>query len=299
MNRNYLILVGLFLILGPACAKSADEPASDVSTYSVARFSTIPFTEGGVREKLDTAFSGIDGYKGIFVGYHSYCIEVFYDSQLITDSSVFSTKIEKHGYPVIDTELLTSKEGSEDLKYKQEQAAVYIAKIGNVYLTRADLNLGLETITGQYKKQHGEDFFTTPDGKLVYQDIKGEILTALIDDTIWIAEMDRRGYSLSRAELDARYVEVVRKNKMSSEEELKNMINSSGYNYDYFKLKNVNLIKIDAFVEDTFFLENQTPDEQKDLRQKAYEHARDRSKIVFFDRELDGFYVERDCGCDD
>lgn len=301
-----LILVVIMIITFNSCSGNGSYEPQNISSSSVLRFRTELIGEPGIQEYLTAAFSGVQGCNGAFVGYHSSTIDVYFDENVSTDFDAIEKIVAGKKLVVKSKIIVSSEEMAAERLEKQKEAEKYIGCIvgsnGQVraYLLREHLELGISTMVNQYKKQYGEDFFQTSEGKSVYNEILGTVLVDLVDDAIWYAQMKNSSFDITRDEFDRLYTEkVVRRNNLSSEEELQQMINSSGYNYEYFKLRNSNMIYIHAFMEDSGYSDGIEGKDLEKRRDEVFKKFLAEAQIEFFDPQLDAFYVERDCGCDE
>jgi parvulin-like peptidyl-prolyl isomerase len=194
--------------------------------------------------------------------------------------------ITQSGYPAKNVKVFSAEEIKKERDLAASKSKFYIASVSGYDIARADFDMEMIAARKKYRKDYGEDLFTTAKGKALERRLQGQILSRLIEQGTLLQEINRSGYRLDdgayKVELDA----YIAKNG-KSEQALQQAVKDAGYGYDYFRKRFEMGVLINRFIDEKVLAGATTPDEKQRAFTTWFNNARSKAEVAYYDKNLE------------
>ena len=137
----------------------------------------------------------------------------------------------------------------------------------------------------KFKKNYGDQLFTTPQGQALETRLKAQVVGRLIDEGILLQAINRSGYKLDEDAIKTELVKYLEKNG-KNKKEFQQSLEESGYNYGYFIRKLETGLLINRFLDEKIMAGASTPYEKQRLFTSWFNNSKTLSEIVYYDKDV-------------
>lgn len=235
---------------------------------------------------IKSSLSGLKGIRGVLVNLAAGQAEVYYDTSQLENVNQIASAITASGYPAKITGILGSDQIKKERKLAAERSLHFIASVGEWDISRKDYNAELEHAKTRYARVYGDAVFSTTQGKQLMDNLKAQIVSRLIEEGIQIQEIQKAGFTVDAATVDADFNNFL-KQKGIELEKFKADLKENGYAFEYFLKKFENRVLIDSYLNEKI-LNGLTHTLEKQRRYATwFNNAKLLAKTVYYDKELE------------
>ena len=253
---------------------------------SKAVFKVDNMSCSGCISTIKGSLSGFQGIEEVLVDLGSGKAEVYYRKESGADVAKMAEAITQSGYPAKTIKVFSAEEIKKERDLAASKSKYYIASVSGYDIARADFDMEMNAARKKYRKDYGEDLFSTPRGQTLERRLQGQILSRLIEQGTLLQEINRSGYRLDdgtfKTELDA-YIEKNGK----SEQALQQAVKDAGYGYDYFRKRFEMGVLINRFIDEKVLAGATTPDEKQQAFTTWFNNARTKAEVAYYDKNLE------------
>lgn len=288
-----IVAVFIFLALPQSAEASEGSRTTEIiSSGDPATFSKLVLNTQGLScsscvEDITGALADVNGVGDVNVNLQTNEVTVFYDPGVVKDVNVIPSTVTNIGYTSRIINNLDKEDIAEQQREKQTQSRFYVAAVGSYKIPRSDFSHELKALQFQYKKQYGDDVFTTPQGEQLLQNLKLQALNGLVDDAVLMGAVEKAEFTVSDDILAAGFQEMITANNLSSEAELKERVEGAGYDYEYFRKKAGKSVLIKEFIKGTVFKPENTDYQNDQEFYNWYQNVKTLSPVTYYDEEIE------------
>ncbi len=261
-------------------------PAAVKSTWSKAILSVTNMSCGGCVENIKACLAPLPGIGTISVDVASGSAEVYFDSNRLTEVQKIADAITGIGYPAKLERLLSANQVRQELTLTTNRAENHIASVGNLEIARKDYNIELNHARNRYEQLYGVETFTKPKGALVLQRIKVQIAQRLIDEGIKFQEVERAGYSVPSAKVEAALAEYIQQREISIDQ-LQSDMQANDYPFNHFQKKFTQRVRLQSYLDEKILAKSIDTDDRQQRYANWLANARTLAKVVYYDKDLE------------
>ena len=167
--------------------------------------------------------------------------------------------------------------------------------MGGWDVARSDLDTQLEHVKKRYEKTYGADLFSTARGKSLVDNLKGQIVSRLIDEGVMMQEITKAGYKVAAVAVEDELKKVVQQSGKGLEE-LKTDLKENGMSFDYFKKRLETQMLINRYLEERI-LNGATSDvEKQTLFTSWFNNAKILAEVSYYDKDLERLVQQQSAG---
>ena len=246
-------------------------------------------------QNIKDALSNIQGIEDILVDISRSTAQIYFNSKTLKQPDRLAEVVTSAGYPAT----LVKTYSAEDLRKEEAAAAArsqyYIASVGGWDVARSDLDTQLEHVKKRYEKTYGADLFSTARGKSLVDNLKGQIVSRLIDEGVMMQEITKAGYKVAAAAVEDELKKVVQQSGKGLEE-FKTDLKENGMSFDYFKKRLETQMLINRYLEERI-LNGATSDVQKQtLFTSWFNNAKILAEVSYYDKDLERLVQQQSAG---
>ena len=238
-------------------------------------------------QNIKDALSNIQGIEEILVDISSGTAQIYYSSKILKEPDRLAQAVTSKGYPAT----LVKISSSEDLRKEEAVAAsrsqYYIASVGGWDISRSDLDTQLEHAKKRYAKTYGENLFSTAKGKTLADNLRGQIVSRLIDEGVMLQEITKAGYKVDSAAVEDEVKKVVQQSGKGSSEEFNTTLDENGMTLDYFKKRLETQMLISRYLEEKILTGASSDVERQNLFTSWFNNAKILAEVVYYDKDLE------------
>jgi copper chaperone CopZ len=268
-----------------ATATQTPAKAEITSTTSKVIFQVENMSCSGCIATIKSSLAGYAGIQDIIVDIAGGVTEVYYDGTQIKDVNAMASSVTASGYPAKVNRILTADQISKEEALAASRAKFYIASVSEWDISRSDFDTELAFTKRRYQQAYGENVFASGQGKTLLDSLKAQLVSRLINEGIQMQEVQRAGYRVDPKIVDTEFAQFMEKKDIDLEE-LKAMLEKSGYPFDYFMKKFENQVLLSRYLDEKV-LGGAASDYDKQNQYRAwFNNARVLSKVTIYDSEL-------------
>ncbi|MFH1481346.1 MAG: cation transporter [Pseudomonadota bacterium] len=260
--------------------------AQAVKNLSKVILSVKDMSCSGCISTIKGSLSGMDGIKDIVVDLSAGTAEVYFDGGKNMDVSQIARAITESGYPAEVLRVLSPKELEKETDIAAAKSKFYIASVGGYDIARADFVAELEVAKRKYEKIYGADIFTTAQGRTLMDNLKVQILSSLIDESVFMQEITKSGFRVDSRTVDGEIQELLKKNGKNLTD-FREQVEQVGYNFDYFKKKFEIKILINKYLNERILTDASNDFEKENLFKAWFRNAKVVAGVVYYDTDLE------------
>ena len=261
-------------------------PASSGEGLSKVVFKVSNMSCSGCISAIKGALSRFQGIEDVLVDLGNGKVEVYYRQGGGADVTQMARAITESGYPAETVKVFSAEEIRKERGLADSKSKYYVASVSGYDIARADFDMEMNAARKKYRKDYGEDLFTTPRGQALEQRLQGQILSRLIQQGTLLQEINRSGYRVDDGALKSDYKAYIEKNG-KSEQALQESVKDAGYSYDYFRKRFEMGVLINRFIDEKVLAGATTPGEKQQAFTTWFNSARARAEVAYYDKDLE------------
>ncbi|MBT3255872.1 MAG: hypothetical protein HN366_05345 [Deltaproteobacteria bacterium] len=271
----------------PAVERRVSGNSSDPETgVSKAVFKVSNMSCSGCISSIKGALAGFPGIEDVIVDLGGGKAEVYYRQGGGADVTQMAGAITASGYPAKTVKVFSAEEIRKERGLAASKSKYYIASVSGYDIARADFDMEMNAARKKYRKDYGEDLFTTPRGEALEARLQGQILSTLIEQGTLLQEINRSGYRVDDGAFEAEYKAYVEKNG-TSEQALQQSVKDAGYSYDYFRKRFEMGVLINRFIDEKVLAGATSPGEKQQAFTTWFNNARAQAEVAYYDKGLE------------
>jgi copper chaperone CopZ len=253
---------------------------------SKALFKVERLSCSGCVDNIKKALSGFEGIKEIFVDVSVGKAEIYFDNKKLKDMSQIATAITGAGYPAKLDKIIPADQVEKELDVFVTRSQVYVASVGDMDISRDELDNELEYAKKQYVKKYGADVFASDRGKALLENLKGQITARLINDGIQRQEIRKAGFKVDKGTVKKEYREFLAKKGMTSEA-FKSSLEKNGSSYERFMKKFEFRVLVSEYLDSEILSGTSNEYEKQQRYFEWFNNTKLLAKVVFYDKALE------------
>jgi len=252
----------------------------------------------GCISTIKSSVAGFDGLKETLVELSSGKVEIYFDSDKLSDVSLVAKAITDSGYPATVIKTLSADEVKKERARADARSKFYVVSVGGWDISRSDFETELETAKRRYMKLYGKDLFTTEQGQALLDNLKAQILSKLIDEGVMMQEIVKADFKVGKETTEKQFNEVL-KNHGKNLDEFKASLKESGYEYEYFRKKFEIKARINQYINERILAEASNDFEKQKLFNDWFKNSKTLAEVVYYDKNLEGLVQKQSAsgGC--
>jgi len=160
-----------------------------------------------------------------------------------------------------------------------------MSRLGQLLRDEICVNLFNNGLNGKYEKIYGDNVFSSPQGATLLDNLKVQIVSRLIDEGIFLQEINRSGYDIDTGTVEREMQRMIEKSG-KSEDALRNELEEAGYGYEYFKENFSIRVLIGNYLDDRVLAGASSDFEKQKLFASWYTNAKTLAEVVYYDKIL-------------
>jgi copper chaperone CopZ len=245
---------------------------------------------------IKSSLSEFKGINEILVDVAAGKAEIYFDDTKLKDVNQIATVITASGYPAKIYKIETAEQVKKNLDFMATRARLYIASVGGLDISRNDLDSELEYAKKRYSKNYGEGMFATDRGKALLNRLKGQIVSRLINEGIQLQEIQKARFKVDKITVDKELDEFLSKKGMKLED-FKTALKENGLSFDRFMKRFEIRVLVKQYLDSEVFSGGSNDIEKQQLYSTWFNNAKLLAKVVYYDKDLEGFVRNRSSGC--
>lgn len=266
--------------------KDLAPPASSGEGLSKVVYKVSNMSCSGCISAIKGSLAGFQGVEEVIVDLGGGRAEVYYRQGGGADVAKMAQAITESGYPAKTLKVFSAEEIRKERDLAASKSKYYVASVSGYDIARADFDMEMNAARKQYRKDYGEDLFSTARGKALERRLQGQILSNLIERGALLQEINRSGYSVDDGTLKSELKAYIEKNG-KSEQALQQAVSDAGYDYDYFRKRFEMGILISRFIDDKVLAGDMTPEEKQRAFSAWFNNTRGRAEVAYYDKGLE------------
>ena len=267
-----------------------------VKGSSKAVFTVEGLSCSGCVDTIQKALSGFKGIKEVFVHVSTGKAEVYFDEKELKDVGQIATAITGAGYPAKLDKTVSAEQLDKELDALLTRSQLYVASVGDVDISRADLDKELAYVKMQYVKKYGEDVFGTDRGKALLENLKAQIVARFINDGIQRQEIQKAGFTVDKATVEKEYRDFLAKKGMTANA-FKASLEQNGSSYERFMEKFEFRVLVSEYLDSEILNGTSNEFERQQRYFEWFNNTKLLAKVVFYDKDLEQLVQNRSGGC--
>ena len=240
----------------------------------------------GCISTIKSALSEFKGIREILVDIASGKATVYYDKTQLKDVQSIAGAINDSGYPAEVLKVFTADQIRRERKTAGEKSRVYIAGVGDFEISRVDFENELEHAKNRYAFIYGRGVFDGNKGKTLVDNLKGQIVTRLINEGIQLQEIKKAGYTIDAKTVEAEFANFLSRQNLD-ERKFSSELKENGYEMDYFRKRFETRVLIDKYLEEKIVPGVSNEYEKQRRYSYWFNNARLLAKVVYYDKDLE------------
>lgn len=271
----------------PALERNDPVKLSNPGTgLSKAVFQVSNMSCSGCISTIKGSLSGFQGIEDVLVDLGSGKAEVYYRQEGGADVAKMARAITESGYPAKIVKVFSGEEIKKETDLAASKSKYTIASVSGYDIARGDFDMEMNAARKKYRKDYGDDLFTTAKGQALETRLQGQIVARLIEQGTLLQEINRSGYKVDDGALKAELKTYMEKNG-KSEQDLQQSVKDAGYNYDYFRKRFEMGVLINRFIDEKVLAGATTPEEKQQAFTTWFNNTRTQAKVVYYDKDLE------------
>ena len=266
--------------------KDLAPPASSEEGLSKVVYKVSNMSCSGCIFAIKGSLAGFQGIEEVLVDLGGGKAEVYYRQGGGADVTQMAGAITASGYPAKTVKVFSAEEIRKERGLAASKSKYYIASVSGYDIARADFDMEMNAARKKYRKDYGEDLFTTPRGEALEARLQGQILSTLIEQGTLLQEINRSGYRVDDGAFEAEYKAYVEKNG-TSEQALQQSVKDAGYSYDYFRKRFEMGVLINRFIDEKVLAGATSPGEKQQAFTTWFNNARAQAEVAYYDKGLE------------
>lgn len=266
-----------------------------VEGSSKAVFKVEGMSCSGCVDNIQKALAGFDGIREVVVGVSTGKAEVYFDDKKLKDMGQIAAAITAAGYPAKVDTIISADQVKKELEMLVTRSRLYVASVGDLDISREDLNKELAFAKKQYWKKYGEQVFETDRGKALLERLQTQIVSRLIDDSIQLQEIRKAKFEVNKAMVEKEYREFLAKKGMTSEA-FRKSLEDNGSSLDRFMERFEFRVLVSEYLDAEILAGTSDQFQRQQRYFDWFNNAKLLAKVVFYDKELEQL-VGNQSGC--
>jgi copper chaperone len=306
-NKTILMIILIFLAVTTALAfgnmlsKKSTSPkiVTEDSAINTAQDTPMADTDlskiilnvkgmscSGCISTIKSSLADFSGISDIVVDIKSSRAEVYFDARTLKDVSKISEAITVAGYPANVQRIVSPGELKKERDVAAARSQYYIASVGGWDIARADFDTELEIEKGKYSKVYGSKLFASAQGVELLTQLQSQIVSRLLDEGVIMQEIQKAGFKVDTETVEEQLEEFVRK-MGKSQEEFRESLNETGYDFNYFNKKFEIKVLINKYINDRVLADASNPAEKQNVLTAWFKNAKLLAEVVYYDKDLE------------
>ena len=240
----------------------------------------------GCISTIKGSLQGIDGIKDIVVDISNGKTDIYYDNKKVTDLSRIEKAITASGYPAKVQRVYAAEEIREEEALKAAKSKHYIASVGGWDIARTDFETELGVAKKQYAVKYGDDIFSDARGQALVANLKSQIASQLINEGIFMQEIQRTGYTIDEKSVEKMLQESLQA-KGQGMDDFRSMVTKTGYDIDYFMRRYRIKVLINKYLEEKVLADAANDFDKQNAFSAWYSNAKILAPVVYYDKDLE------------
>jgi copper chaperone CopZ len=305
-----LFFLAVTVVLSFARSQKAEEPLKEISkkptvqagiaantdTLSKVILMVEGMTCSGCIQTIESSLSGFKGIGEIFVDLSAGKAEVYYDSEELKDVTEMAAAITANGYPAKVDQVVSPEEVKKERELVAARSRLHIASVGNVDILRKEFDSELSRAKSRYEHVYGKEVFSPPRGRALEDNLKAQIASYLVDETIQLYEIRAAGYKLDQERLDQAFGQFLNQ-KDTTEADFKASLEKNGYSMEQFMKRFERRALIQSYLDDQVFNGLSDKIQRKQRYSDWFGNAKLLAKVVYYDKEIESLVKNKAAGC--
>jgi len=232
------------------------------------------------------AVTDIQGIKETLVDISNGKVEIYYDHKRLTETRRVAEAITASGYPANVRGVFSPEEIRKERSIAAAKAQFYIASVGGFEIARTDFNAELEIGKRRYSKIYGDNLFKTAQGEALIENLKGQIVSRLINEGLFMQEISKTGFRVDPGTLENE-LNVLLKDHGKNLEEFKISLKEIGYDPNYFTKKFEIKVLIKSYLNERILKDASNDFEKQSLFKAWFSNAKSLADVVYYDKSLE------------
>jgi copper chaperone CopZ len=269
-------------------------PSTD--TLSKVILTVEGMTCSGCIQTIESSLSQFEGIGDIFVDLSAGKAEVYYDSGKLKDVSQMAAAITANGYPAKVDRVFSPEAVKKERDLMAARSQLHIASVGNVDILRREFDSELTRAKSRYERIYGAEVFSPPRGPALEANLKAQIASYLVDESIQLREIRAAGYTLDQEGLDQAFSEFLNQKNMT-EEDFKTSLEKNGYSMEQFMKRFERRTLIQRYLDDQVFNGISDKIQRTQRYSDWFGNAKLLAKVVYYDKEIESLVNNKAAGC--
>ncbi|MFC1822043.1 cation transporter [Thermodesulfobacteriota bacterium] len=274
---------GSIAATGNTAGRGSVEPSDDLSKL-VLNVSNMSCS--GCISTIKSSIAGFQEIKETLVDLGGGKVEIYYEGEKIKNVSPIAEAITASGYPAKVLKVLSPEDVRKERALADSRSKYYVASVSGWDIARADFDAELVVAKKKYQKIYGEKLFVSQQGETLLGNLKGQIISKLIDEGIMMQEIVKSGFKVDREILESSLQDLLQEHSKEPDE-FKESLSAAGYDYDYFKRKFEIKILINKYINGRILADASNDFEKQNLFNTWFSNAKTLAEIVYYDRNLE------------
>jgi len=240
----------------------------------------------GCISTIKSSLSGLGGINKVVVDVAGGKAEVYYDDKKLKEVGKIVAAVTASGYPAKIDRIVTASEVNKELGRMASRSRLYVASVGDLNISRDDLDKELAYARKRYLKKYGEEVFSTDRGKLLLENVKAQIVSRLIDEGIQLQEIQKAGFQIDESTVNKEFSEFLNGRGQTSEEFGK-ALEENGYSSELFMKRFETQILVREYLDKEILIGVSNRVERNQHFTDWINNARLLAKVVYFDKDLE------------
>lgn len=237
-------------------------------------------------QEIKAALASIQGIEDVLVDISRGTAQIYFDSKALTDPDRLAQAVTARGYPATLIKTYTGEELKKEEALAASRSQYYIASVAGWDVARSDLDTQLEHARRRYVKIYGEGVFSSPRGKSLYENLRAQIASRLIDEGVMMQEITKAAYRVD-ASLVQREVDKAVRESGKGLEDFKSALAENGMDFEYFKKRLENQLLITGYLEEKILSGASSEVERQSLFTSWFNNAKTLAEVSYYDKDLE------------
>jgi copper chaperone len=250
----------------------------------------------GCVDTINKALAGFKGIQEIVIDVSAGRAELYFDDEILQDMDRITAAIREAGYPARLDKVIPAEQVKNELGVMAERSRLYVVSVGDLDISRKDMDKEITYAKKQYIGKYGEGVFATDRGKALLKSLKAQILSQLIDDGIQRQEIRKAGFTLEKAAVDKAYKEFLAKKGMDSDT-FKASLDNNGLSFDRFMKRFEFRVLVSQYLDSEILMGTSNEFERQQRYFDWFNNSKVLAKVVYYDKDLEQLVQNRSSGC--
>lgn len=240
----------------------------------------------GCISTIKSSLSEFEGINEVLVDVVGGKAEIYFDDKKLKDVGQIAAAITASGYSAKIDRIVPASEVKKELRSMASRSRLYVASVGDLDISRDDLDKELAYAKKRYSKRYGEGIFSTDRGKLLLNNVKAQIVSRLIDEGIQLQEIQKTGFEVDKATVEqefSRFLAV----RGQTLEEFKKALEENGSSSELFMKRFETQVLVRQYLDKEILTGVSNRFERSQRYTNWFNNARLLAKVVYFDKDLE------------